>query len=97
MKINKVFKFLVHVNIIYYIIIGLFFFILVNIIALLFPESTLENQTVNNLPQFIKPFIIIFFGPLFETLIFQALIISGICFFFKKSKKNYIFQLFAQL
>lgn len=95
MKINKTFSFLIRINIIYYIVIWLFIFISVNLLALLFPESSMDNHTVNELPQFIKPFIIIFFGPLFETLIFQALIISSICFFVEKPRKNFYISIIA--
>ena len=95
MKINKTFNFLLRINIFYYIVIWLFVFILVNMLSLLFPESSLDNHTVSIMPQFIKPYIVIFYGPLLETLIFQALIISGICFFVVRPRKNFYFSVIA--
>lgn len=87
---NKVFQFLIRLNLFFYVGLFLSLSYLFSLLTLLFPSSANQNDASDLLK---TPFEKILFGvyviPLFETLVFQTLIISGVCLLLKRPRYNF--------
>lgn len=87
MKANKFFSFLIRLNPFLYILLFVAFNYTISHITFFFPtEASIGSDVLTNSFREIAFGIII--GPMIETLLFQALIISLICKFIKRPKYN---------
>ncbi|MCD4770544.1 MAG: CPBP family intramembrane metalloprotease [Bacteroidales bacterium] len=90
MTSNPFFRFLIRINPILFILFFLAVSYLINLITIFFPPSAAEVDLgfeLNTLFEEVMVFIII--APIVETLVFQSLIISGICMLIKRPRYNF--------
>ncbi|MBS2209825.1 CPBP family intramembrane metalloprotease [Carboxylicivirga mesophila] len=80
-------------HIVQFILVFLMCFFLLQLISFAFPGNWADNAVVNGMSDSKKVVFGIFFGPWLETVIYQSLIIGGICFFIKRPRYNFILSI----
>ncbi len=89
MPINKLFSFFIRLNFAFFILIFLGISYVTHLFTFIFPESWSENPVINDMSESSMPFLTIIGIPWIETVLFQSLIIGGICAFVKRPRYNF--------